>query len=204
MVYKNGAGGEKMDCKSLVKKAQNGDISAFEELINAHKDNVYKTAYSFVGNHHDASDISQIAFIKAYKNIGKFNFKSEFSTWLYRITVNSCLDEIRKLKRQTGSTFSIDDDENTKDVLPDLNTPEEAYEKEELKRKVRENINKLSDKYKRVIIYRDINGLSYDEIAKIEKCSAGTIKSRISRARDALKELISKDGTFFENYTSKG
>lgn len=204
MVYKNGAGGEKMDCKSLVKKAQNGDISAFEELINAHKDNVYKTAYSFVENHHDASDISQIAFIKAYKNIGKFNFKSEFSTWLYRITVNSCLDEIRKLKRQTGSTFSIDDDENTKDVLPDLNTPEEAYEKEELKRKVRENINKLSDKYKRVIIYRDINGLSYDEIAKIEKCSVGTIKSRISRARDALKELISKDGTFFENYTSKG
>lgn len=185
-----------MDSTEIVKKAQNGDISAFEMLIEEHKNNVYKTAYSMVGNHHDASDISQIAFIKAYQNLSKFNFKSSFSTWLYRITVNSCLDEIRKRKRNSDGNVAIDDDENAFEVISESDTPEEAVERDELKRAVWKNINKLSDKYKKVIIYRDINGFSYDEIAKIEKCSVGTVKSRINRARQALKELIEKDGTF--------
>lgn len=185
-----------MNEKDIIVKAQNGDISAFEVLISEHKNNVYKTAFAMVQNHHDASDISQIAFIKAYQNISKFNFKSSFSTWLYRITVNSCLDEIRKRKRSNELSQSIDDDENPFEIEDSSATPEESYEKKELKKLVWKKINLLSDKYKKVIIYRDINGLSYDEIAKIEGCSIGTVKSRINRARMALKELILKDGTF--------
>ena len=187
---------KKLNEKDIIVKAQNGDISAFEVLISEHKNNVYKTAFAMVQNHHDASDISQIAFIKAYQNISKFNFKSSFSTWLYRITVNSCLDEIRKRKRSNELSQSIDDDENPFEIEDSSATPEESYEKKELKKLVWKKINLLSDKYKKVIIYRDINGLSYDEIAKIEGCSIGTVKSRINRARMALKELILKDGTF--------
>jgi RNA polymerase sigma-70 factor (ECF subfamily) len=182
--------------EEIIKKAQDGDINAFEILVENHKNNIYKIAFSMVQNHHDATDIAQIALIKVYENLSKFTFKSSFSTWLYRITVNSCLDEIRKRKKASDLNITINDEENPFEIEADTLTPEESYEKKELKKLVWENIQKLSDKYKRVIILRDINGLSYTEIAKIERCSEGTVKSRINRARISLKELILKDGTF--------
>lgn len=185
-----------MNEEEIIRKAQNGDINSFEILVENYKSNIYKTAFSMVQNHHDATDIAQIALIKAYQNLSKFSFKSSFSTWLYRITVNSCLDEIRKRKRTGDLTVTINDEENPIEIESDTLSPEESYEKKELKKLVWKNIQKLSDKYKRVIILRDINGLSYTEIAKIERCSEGTVKSRINRARISLKELILKDGTF--------
>ena len=185
-----------MNEKDMILKAQNGDINAFEMLIETHKNSIYKTAFSMVQNHHDANDIAQIALIKVYHNLSKFNFKSSFSTWLYRITVNSCLDEIRKRKKSNDLTLTINDEENPIEIESDALTPEASYEKKELKKLVWQKINMLSDKYKKVIILRDINGLSYEEIANIEKCSVGTVKSRINRARLSLKEIILKDGTF--------
>ena len=185
-----------MNEKEIIIKAQNGDVNAFEMLVEKHQNNIYKTAFSMVQNHHDATDIAQIALIKVYHNLSKFNFKSSFSTWLYRITVNSCLDEIRKRKRTNDSTITINDEENPLEIESDMLTPEASYEKKELKKLVWQKIGLLSDKYKKVIILRDINGLSYEEIADVENCSVGTVKSRINRARQSLKEILLKDGTF--------
>ncbi len=189
-----------MEEAALIRRAQEGDLAAFETLVAAHKDYVFNIAYSMTGNYHDANDMAQEAFIKAFRAIKKFNVKSNFSTWMYRITMNACLDELRRQKRKAANNVSIDaeDDEHSRmDLASSLPTPEQAYEKSEVRRAVTAAIQKLPDKHKRMIILRDINGFSYDQIARLEQCSVGTVKSRISRARQHLKEILVKNKELF-------
>lgn len=183
------------DNEMLIKRCQKGDVDAFEMLIDKHQKIAYNIAFKMLNNKEDAMDISQEAFIKIYKSIGKFNFKASFTTWMYRIVVNTCLDFLKKKK----TTYSLDDNIKTpdgeikKEIADDKNTPEKIIEKKMTRQNVHDSIKKLNEIHKTVIILRDIQGFSYDEIAEITGTSKGTIKSRISRARSALKQIILND-----------
>ena len=176
----------------LIKKAQRGDSNAFGELIEAYEKFVFNVACRMFLNPEDAADIAQEALIKAYKNIDKFDFNSSFSTWLYRITTNTCIDEMRK--RKGKETYSIDEEDEEsglsiqiKDTSPDA---AETVIQQETVSEVRRAIDKLSDEHKAVIILRDIQDLSYEEVADTLGINVGTVKSRLSRARDALRKKL--------------
>ncbi len=182
--------------RRLIKKCAKGNLEAFEELIEKYEKTAYNIALKMLKNQDDAMDISQEAFIKVFKSIKTFNFESSFSTWLYRIVTNTCLDFLRK---KNNNVYSLDTPINTEDGeiqrdIPDtLNSPEEILDKQLTKELVHDSINKLDENHKAIIILRDIQGFSYEEISQILDCSLGTVKSRISRARNNLKDIILKD-----------
>ncbi len=171
-------------------------MDAFEQLVQAYQGKVFNIALSIMGNRADADDAAQEAFIKIYRSIGAFHFHAQFSTWLYRVATNVCLDCLRRRKRAGAASLDggEDGEEAAQLQVPDTGpTPEEAYGEKETVLLVRQAIGKLHAEHQKVIILRDINGLSYEEIAKIERCSVGTVKSRISRARNNLKKLLEKN-----------
>lgn len=180
--------------KLLVSKSKKGDILAFEKLISSYEKKAYNIAYRMMNNEEDAKDVTQEAFIKIYKSIKNFREESSFSTWLYRIVTNVCLDELRKKKRNetTPLELNIENDKGTThiEIGMDEETPEDLYERLEERQMILNTINSLKDDYKTVIILRDIQGFSYEEIASILSCSLGTVKSRINRARNALKDKL--------------
>lgn len=177
----------------LINKSKKGDIEAFEELIKEYKKVAYNIALRILKNKEDAEDISQESMIKIFKSIDKFNMESSFKTWLYRIVVNTCLDFKRKAKE---NTISVDQpvqagyDEFYIDLKDETPSTEEIIEKKQMKEMVMEAIYKLDDDFKTIIILRDINGFSYEEISEILSCNIGTVKSRISRGRHKLKEIL--------------
>ncbi|SHJ88026.1 RNA polymerase sigma factor [Tepidibacter formicigenes] len=176
--------------KELIKKCINGDIDAFEELIKKHKQKAYNIALGMLKNPEDAMDVSQEAFIKVYKYIKNFNQKSSFSTWLYRIVMNTCLDFIKK--NEKNKVYSINEAINNreKEIKDDYNNPEYVLDRKIQSEEIHKAIEQLSPVLKTAITLRDIQGFSYDEIANITNCSLGTVKSRIKRARDNLKKII--------------
>lgn len=177
----------------LIKKAQKGDVRAFEQVVEQYYIKIYNIALGYMGNPHDAEDAAQDALIKIHNAIGGFRFKSKFSTWVYRITVNACTDRIRK-KKTAGSVSS--EELGEADLGADDRTPEAYAMKKEAVSVLRKAVSSLKEEHKTVIVLRDINGFSYDEIAKLTGCSVGTVKSRISRARTALKDALIEDGYF--------
>lgn len=179
---------------SLIEQSKAGDIDSFEQLIAAHQKKAFNIAYRILGNLEDANDVTQEALIKAYRGIINFNGKSSFSTWLYTIVNNACIDFIRK-NRKTNVTY-LDREYETEEgsykvqVYSNEESPEELFEKKEVQKLVHESINRLSYEHRRIIVLRDIQQFSYQEIAQILNCSEGTVKSRINRARSNLKMLI--------------
>ncbi len=179
----------------LVEKSQQGNIEAFEKLISAYQKKVFNIALRMTGNQDDASDISQEVFIKIFKSIGSFKKQSAFSTWVYKITINTCRDELRKQKNKRN-TISIDegicleDNKVERQIESNDPTPELMAEKHEIEKLLKEAIFQLSEDYKEVIILRDIQGFSYSDIAKMIDCPEGTVKSRINRARSMLKDIL--------------
>lgn len=192
------------DEEKLIKRAQEGDVSAFEALVEEHQQRIFNLAYRMAGNPDDASDMSQEALIKIFRNIGKFKGESKFSTWIYRVATNTCLDEMKKLKRR--QTYSLDseiemDEGGVKVEVEDTGpTPETSAETRELKGAINEAIAQLSEEHRQVIILRDINGFAYEEIAQVLSCSLGTVKSRVSRARKQLQKILLQDKELFERY----
>lgn len=178
----------------LINKAKQGNTTAFEKLIVSHERNIYSIAYRMFNNEEDAKDITQEVFIKIYRNISKFDQNSKFSTWLHRICVNTCIDEIRKRKgKQTISideTIELEDSSVKKQYMDDGLTPEETIIVKEDIEDIRKAITCLSENHKSIIILRDIQNLSYTEIADITGSSLGTVKSRLARARLQLKNII--------------
>lgn len=182
--------------KILISKAKQGDMAAFEELILQHEKIVYNVALRMMNHSEDAKDISQEVFIKAYRNITNFDERSTFSTWIYRITVNTCIDEMRKRKgkRNLSLDNELEDEEGTwkQEVADEGDTPEESLIRKEEKSEILMALEGISEEYKTVFILRDVRGLSYEEIAEVTGLALGTVKSRISRARNHLKEEIFK------------
>lgn len=179
----------------LVVQSKGGDLEAFEQLVMMYQKQIYNLGYRMMGNEEDASDMTQEAFLKAFKSIKKFNQKSSFGTWLYRIAVNLCIDELRKRKKVRLYPIAHNDtaEERGQQVVADIgDLPDEAVEKGEIRRRVHGAINRLPEHHRTMIVLKDIQGRSYQEIADILGLNMGTVKSRISRARASLKEELEK------------
>ncbi|MBR5528563.1 MAG: sigma-70 family RNA polymerase sigma factor [Clostridia bacterium] len=188
---------EKMSADAvLVEKAVNGDPEAFGELVEKYSSFVYRTVFYDVKSREDAEDISQEVFIKAYKALASFRYDSEFSTWLYRICKNTVYDHIRKASREKTvplTAISRDDEDSREYDIPDTSgayEPEKVYIKKETADAVNEAISQLSEEHKNIIVMRDIEGMSYSAIADALSLEEGTVKSRLSRARAALKKKL--------------
>jgi len=177
----------------LVERSKQGDPVAFEELVIMHQKLIYNLAYRMMGNEEDACDVVQEAFLRAFKSLKKFNMKSSFSTWLYRIASNICIDQLRKNKKFRVYPMSYQDnfsENNTKFAVESDDLPEEQAERRETRKRVNQAINKLPEEHRIIVVLRDIQGMSYKEIAEILKLNIGTVKSRINRARLSLKKEL--------------
>lgn len=194
-------GGEKMiDEKILISKAKEGDKKAFEEIISLYEKKVFSTIYYMVKNENEVEDIAQEVFVKIYKNLKNFKEESSLYTWIYRITINVCIDELKKKKNVVYIDEKIEtaDGEMEMQLEDTAKGPEHLAEDEELKRKITNCIRKLPIDQRTMIILRDIKGFTYMEIAEMTKINLGTVKSKINRARTALKQILEEDGTFLE------
>ncbi|MDY3031505.1 MAG: sigma-70 family RNA polymerase sigma factor [Clostridia bacterium] len=182
--------------KNLINKCRRGSREAFNELVLKYQDRVVGFAYNMLSNREDAYDAAQEVFIRVYKNIRTFEEKSSFDTWLFKICSNVCKDFLRKRQVRAG-VISIDTgdyDESGKEIEDSRYTPEGALEKSEAQRQLRMAMSLIKAEYREVIVYCDIYRKSYEETAKILKCPVGTIKSRLSRARIALKNRLEECG----------
>ena len=185
--------------QELIQLCKDGDREAFNQLISKYQKQVFNIAYGMLSDYEDASDAAQEVFVKVYRSIASFKGQSSFSTWIYRICANVCNDSLRKRKRH-GLTVSIegeDEDGKISEIPSDNPTPEESVMMNEKQKIVREAINSLSNEYKEIIVYSDINQLSYEEISGILKCPSGTVKSRLNRARNALRKILSEKRELF-------
>ena len=175
-------------------------MDSFDVLISMYSERAFAVAFGVMGNKHDASDIVQESFIKVFKNINKFNFKSAFNTWLYRIVKNSCIDELRKRKKGTivslDATMNSGDGEYVMQIPDDGPGIQEILEREESQKFMWDALAELKENHRIVLVLADIKGYDYTEVADMIGVPVGTIKSRISRARLKLAEIIRKKGTF--------
>lgn len=180
--------------EELVAKSRAGDIDAFEELVSRYERKVYTTAYRLIGNPDDANDLAQEAFLRAFQAIKNFRGEASFLTWISRIVTNVCRDELRKRCRVNIESLDeriiLDEGEVAKQYPADEAGPAELLEKKELQEEIQGLINNLSPEFRLALVLRDIQGFSYEEIAEQLECSLGTVKSRINRARNYLKDRL--------------
>ena len=180
----------------LLRRACKGDVQAFEELMQSHESRIYAIALRMMGNREDAQDCAQEAMVRIYRAMGSFKGQSALATWIYRITMNTCLDELRRRKaRKVTSLDSLVD--NGWSPTDTGDTPEEHGLRVEKQNAHNQAIQSLPDDMRAAIILRDVKGYSYDEIASILDANVGTIKSRISRGREKLREILSKQSELF-------
>jgi len=195
--------------KELAEEVLKGEKEAFSFLIDRYQKDVYTLAYRYLGNREEALDASQEAFIKAYQGLKGFHWNSSFKTWLYQITSNVCRDHLRRRNKEPlfvlDKPFQTTTGEITLEVVSSSEPPEMELEKKELMLYLQSLLNSLSEEFKTVIILREIEGMSYETIACTLKCSLGTVKSRLNRARRALRDQIIKDQELFHfNESQKG
>lgn len=178
----------------LIIAARNGEAKAFEKLMQRYRKSVYYTLLKMVRNEDDAEDLTQEAFAKAFASIQNFDAKYSFSTWLFRIATNNCIDFIRKKKLQTYSinqTHNHDDSPSGySDIRDEDMNPNEQLLSDQRKSYVRTAVGKLSPRYKELIELRYFHELSYDEIAAQLKLPLGTVKAQLHRAKELLNDMM--------------
>ena len=180
-----------MEEQKLISLAQQGDQSAFGQLMTKYEKQVYHQALRLLTNPEDAADITQEVFFKVWRALPSFQGDSSFSTWLYRLTDNAAIDLLRREKKRKGDTSLDDEDYQWDSLLADpAPTPERALEQQELKQAVAKGLSKLSEDHRQILVLREVNGASYEEIGQILGLTAGTVKSRMARARLALAKLL--------------
>jgi len=190
----------------LVKKSQEGDYTSFEELVKRYEEKVYNLAYRIMGNKEDASDVIQETFLQAFRKLGGFKGKAKFSTWLYRITVNTCLMKKRKQKKMQIVSLDLPiltkkEDEIKRELGDDWSkSPLATLENEEVKKTLSKAIESLPEDYRMVLLLRGLNGLSNEETAKVLNISIPAVKSRLHRARLFLRDRLSE---YFKEYGTK-
>ncbi len=191
------------DEKILIDRVLEGDHEAFAELVRLHETQVYNLCLRMSGNPEDARDLSQEAFLKAWRGLRFYQFESAFSTWLYRLTSNVCIDFLRSRKRRPSVSLTVDEEEPVEMEVEDSSpTPEEQVLHREQKYAVAKAMEQLEDEFRQVLTLRVIHDLPYEEIAEIMDLKVGTVKSRLARARMKLKKLL-EDGNILETQTSK-
>lgn len=191
-----------MTVDELARAAAGGDEAAFGELVRLHEKKVYGLALRICGDPEDAADAAQEAFLSAWRGLPSFRGEAGFSTWLYRLTSNAAIDLLRRTKHQQGQV-SLDDEERRVDAADPAPSPQEQAECTELRRAVLEGLEQLSEPHRRALILRELEGLHYEEIASALAVDLGTVKSRISRARGALRKILLKDGNLSGYLPSK-
>lgn len=182
---------------TIIQQVLNGDVNAFEGLVKAYEKNVYNLALRMTGDPEDASDMSQEAFIKAYHSLDSFRGDSKFSVWLYRIVSNLCLDFLRSRKRRPTISLSTENEEGEEvafDIADESLSPETLLEQKLTREAVHRGLDSLPPEQRQILLLREIQGLSYEEIAETLKLESGTVKSRIFRARKRLSAFLLRDG----------
>jgi RNA polymerase sigma-70 factor (ECF subfamily) len=184
---------------NLVSLCKKGNVDAFEVLVRKHQKRMLNIAYRMIGNYEDACEIAQDAFVSAYKGIKDFEEKSRFSTWLYTIVLNLSRNRLKQLKiKSYREEFSFndpvitDDSQINREPASGETTILERLERRDVQQKVQGCINSLDSEFREVLILRDIHGFSYDEISDMLKIPEGTVKSRIFRARDILRDCLKR------------
>ena len=184
-----------------VDDARRGDESAFESLVHLYEKRVFALAVRMCGNQEDAAEAAQEAFLAAWQGLRFFRGDSSFSTWLYRLTSNACVDLLRREGRHRSAAGpSLDDEELNRDVPDTAPSPQEEAERRELRAQIEEGLRALSP----VLVLREMHQLSYDEIADTLDLDVGTVKSRISRGRKQLRNFLLTKGNFLAAPPSKG
>ena len=193
--------------QELVERAKKGEEAAFEVLVTDNEKRIYNLCRRLTGNPEDAAELTQEAFLNAWRGLGRFQGESSFSTWLYRLATNACIDFLRREKRRQNlsMTVSLDDEEEARQVeLPDERyTPERELERTEVRQAVAAGLEKLTPEHRQVLVMRELSGLSYAEIGAVLGLEEGTVKSRIARARNALRKVLTERGNFFEALSSR-
>lgn len=191
--------------KVLLARAKKGEIAAFESLMTAYENRIYSLALRSTGSEQDAADITQEVFLRAWKNLDSFRGDSSLSTWLYRVTSNLCVDFARK-KAAEGMPTSIDDEESPAADLADpsrMAQPEAAAENSELREELQLALAQLSEEHRRVVLLRDVAGMTYTDIARTLGLEEGTVKSRLARARASLRKILLERGNISLSASSK-
>jgi RNA polymerase sigma-70 factor (ECF subfamily) len=176
----------------LVRKSQKGDMAAFEELVARYRDKVYARAYSMMRNEEEALDLSQDAWVKGWQRLAQFQGDSSFITWMTRIVINLCLDQLRKHKRQrTESIEAMDEEGGVERQMPVVTpNPTAGLERVELRERIDRALAQLSLQHRTVLVLHEFEELEYKEIAKRMKCSIGTVMSRLFYARRRMASLL--------------
>ena len=185
---------------NLIQAARNGDQAAFGELVQQYQKRVFALAVRMCPTPELAEEAAQEAFLAAWQGLPFFRGDSAFATWLYRLTSNACVDLLRKENRHQGP--SLDDESVSAEVPDPTPTPEKAVEQQELRRQIEAGLQTLSPEHREVLILREIQQLSYDEIADVLSLDLGTVKSRINRGRRQLREFLLKQGNFLSSAAS--
>ena len=181
------------DDQSLVRAAQRGEMGAFEELVARHRDKIYARAYSMMRNEEEAIDLSQEAWVKGWQRLAQFQGDSSFGTWMTRIVINLCLDQLRKHKRQRTESIEAMDEEmgGVERQMPVLTVnPTAGLERGELRQRIDRALAVLSYEHRTVLVLHEFEEMEYKEIAKTMGCSIGTVMSRLFYARRKLAALL--------------
>lgn len=179
--------------QAWIQQAQAGDADAFERLVRLHEKRVYTLALRMTGDPSDAFDVSQDAFLRLYHSIGSYRGDSAFGTWLYRLTANVATDFLRKRARRQRHEAPLSAGEDGWDI-PDPQTPERALEQSALRESLQDALSELSPEHRQILLLREIGGLSYGEIADALGVEAGTVKSRLARAREQMRLRLIASG----------
>jgi len=180
----------------LVRLAQKGDVNAYDELMHRHQSKIYGLIYNMTGNREDAEDLLQEVFIKGFKVIKRFQGKSSFYTWIYRIAINRTINFVKRRKaRVMASLHDMNQNVESDPLYIELSSRESPLRDAglaELQKKLNEALQCLSEKHRTVVVLHDIQGIPHEEIAKMVGCSSGTVRSRLFYARQLLQSQLSE------------
>jgi len=181
------------DDQALVRAAQKGDMGAFEELVARHRDKIYARAFSMMRNEEEAVDLSQEAWVKGWQRLAQFHGESSFGTWMTRIVINLCLDQLRKQKRQRTESIEALDEEGggVERQMPVITiNPTAGLERNELRARIDKALSQLSYEHRTALVLHEFEDMEYKEIAKTMNCSIGTVMSRLFYARRKMAALL--------------
>ena len=190
----------------VIRDILDGDFNAFEDIVREYEKNVYTIALRMSGNREDALDISQEAFLKAYRSLHSFRGESRFSVWLYRIVSNTALDYLRSRSRRAEESLTVEDENGEsaeREIADESRSPEQLLDRKLTREALRRGLLRLPEDQRKILLLREIEGFSYEEIGQILSIESGTVKSRIFRARKKLCEFLASDGNFSPPSSSK-